>query len=300
MIPPALKAGSRVAFVSPSGAIEPHLVEAASQLLTSWGLEVQVAPHALGKYHRFSATDSERTADLQNALDDPHIDAVWCTRGGYGLCRIIDRLSFDALRQHPKWIVGFSDITCLHGALSANHIASVHGIMCKHLAQQPDSRAVVALKHLLFGGNANYEVAPHESNQTGTIRGRLVGGNLSVLNGLIGTPYMHIPKGSILVIEDLCEAPYHIDRMLRELRLSGILDRLGGVIAGQFTDLDNDDSFADAYGILLEAIQNPALPVACNFPVGHVDDNLPLVLGAQATLSVTSRQVSLKQNIYGI
>ena len=298
MNPPALKTGSRVALVSPSGAVEPALVEQAAGLLRTWGLEPVTAPHALGRYHRFAAPDDDRTADLQAALDDDRIDAVWCTRGGYGLCRIIDRLRFDRFARHPKWVIGFSDITCLHGALTAQGFGSVHGVMCKQLAQLPDSRAVEAVRDILFGGNISYRVDPHPGNRPGRVTGLLTGGNLSVLNGLAGTPFGKIPDGAILLLEDLCEAPYHIDRMIRRMRLSGQLARLGGIVAGQFTELDADDSFPDAYGILLEALGDISIPVACNFPVGHVDNNLPLVLGAPATLSVTDKGASLNQTIY--
>ena len=298
MNPPALQPGSRIALVSPSGAVDSALVEQAARLLSDWGWQPVVAPHALGKFHRFAASDDDRLADLQAALDDDSIDAVWCTRGGYGLCRIVDRLRWEGFARHPKWVVGFSDITCLHGALTAQGYGSLHGVMCKQLAQLPGSRAVTELHRILTGGGIDYREEPHPCNRPGQVTGLLVGGNLSVLNGLTGTPFAPIPDGAVLLMEDLCEAPYHIDRMIRKLRLSGLLGRLGGIVAGQFTDLDEDDSFPDAYGILQEALGDLSLPVACNFPVGHVDDNLPLVLGAPAALSVTAEGAQLKQTVY--
>ena len=298
MIPAPLTSGSRVALVSPSGAVDPDLLAGAAGTLASWGLEPVVAPHAAGRFHRFAGTDNERLADLQAALNDPSLNAIWCARGGYGLCRIVDRLRLDEFKQHPKWVIGFSDITCLHGALGASGYGSLHAIMCKQLALQPQGEAAKSARRALFDGNISLraEACPH--NLQGTVTGPLAGGNLTVLTSLIGSPCAQIPDGALLLLEDIGEAPYRIDRMARQLRLSGLLNRIGGVVAGQFTDTGQDDSFQGPYGILREILQDYGIPLACGFPVGHTDRNLAVALGAEATLTVTPDGASLIQKLY--
>ena len=248
IMPPYLRGGDKVIILSPSGAIESALIDGAADVLCSWGLQVRIAHHAKGKFGRFSGTDSERLEDLQNAMDDDEVRAIVCSRGGYGAVRILDKLNFEKFRKSPKWLVGFSDITALHSAMQVNGFASVHGIMTKAIAKKENQPMVVdALRKTLFGIDAmSYKAECHKLNRTGESRGTLVGGNLSVLYGLRGTPFDINPEGKILFIEDLGERAYHIDRMVQNLRLGGVFSKISGLIVGHFSDIDVDTSFGDS------------------------------------------------------
>lgn len=292
--PPFLTAGSKIALVAPSGAVDAVWIDGAIQTLEKWGLEVIIGQHARGKYHRFSATDAERIADLQWAIDQTDIAAILCLRGGYGLARIIDKVNLAPLVRYPKWLMGFSDVTVLHGALSAVGIESIHSIMAKQICQEqaPSEQ----LRRLLFGELPSYQVAPHPLNREGVASGKLIGGNLSVLYGLRNTPIDLKASGNILLIEDLCEPLYHIDRMMQNLRLSGLLEQISGLIVGQFSDIDPDTSFAEgAYGIIAEAVKDYHYPVCMNAPFGHVDQNYPLIIGASTQLNVQSTTSTIEQ-----
>lgn len=292
--PPFLQAGSKIALVSPAGAVDAPWIEGATDILTSWGLQVEPGAYATGKYHRFSGTDSQRISDLQAAINNPDISAILCCRGGYGLARIVDKIDFSPLLTHPKWIVGFSDITVLHSALSSMGVASVHSGMCKQLCQ--DALPTEALRTTLFGTAPTYTVAANTLNRTGIAQGKLIGGNLSVLYGLRATPFDVHPQGNILLLEDLCEPLYHIDRMMQNLRLSGLLAQLNGLVVGQFSDITPDTSFAQgAYGILAEAVQDYQYPVLFNAPVGHVSENYPLIMGAETRLNVNTSLCTIEQ-----
>jgi muramoyltetrapeptide carboxypeptidase len=292
--PPFLQKGSKIALVAPSGAVEAAYIETACQTLQNWGLQVVLGAHVMGKYHRFAGTDAERIADLQAAIDAPDVAAILCARGGYGLARIVDKINFTPLLTRPKWLIGFSDITALHGALSAVGVASVHGIMAKHIGLP--SEPTEALRNLLFGQLPTYHVAPHPLNRSGEAHGRLIGGNLSVLYGLRATPFDIQASGHILLIEDLCEPMYHIDRMIQNLRLSGVLEQISGLIVGQFSDIAPDTSFAQGvYGLIADAVKDYTYPVCMDAPVGHVEANFPLVIGGHTTLTVTSQKAIVKQ-----
>ena len=297
IMPPYLRCGDKVVILSPSGAIESALIDGAADVLRSWGLQVRIAHHAKGKFGRFSGTDSERLEDLQNAMDDDEVRAIVCSRGGYGAVRILDKLNFEKFRKSPKWLVGFSDITALHSAMQVNGFASVHGIMTKAIAQKENQPMVVdALRKTLFGIDAmSYKTECHKLNRTGESIGTLVGGNLSVLYGLRGTPFDINPEGKILFIEDLSERLYHIDRMMQNLRLGGVFEQISGLVVGQFTDIDEDDSFdGGVYGVISEAVKGYDIPVCFNFPAGHVDNNQPLMLGAKYKLEVLKNKSILR------
>ena len=291
--PSFLKANDKVVILSPSGKIEAQWVEGLKEVLESYGLLVNVAEHALCENGRFAGTDEERIKDLQEAIDDHDVKAIFCSRGGYGLARIIDKIDFSALKSAAKWIVGFSDITALHNALSRVGVASIHGIMAKHITLKAEG--LDNLMTMLFGGNVDYEVPAHEFNKVGEAEGELIGGNLSVLYGLRGTPFDLDYKGKILFIEDLGERLYHIDRMMQNLRLGGVFAQISGLVVGQFTDIDEDDSFSGGvYGVISDAVKDYDIPVCFNFPAGHVDNNQPLKMGANYKLEVLKDKAILK------
>ena len=295
MNPPFLKPNDQIRIVSPSGSIHPELIDGAAKVLTSWGLQVTEGTFARSEYGRFAGTKEQRIAVLQEALDDPNVKAILCSRGGYGMAQIIDKLDFTTFAKSPKWLIGFSDITILHNVITNLGIPSIHSIMAKHLTELPaDSEQVVRLKNTLFGTLPKYKIPPHELNKIGEANGKLIGGNLSVLMALRGSQFDLPYKNNILFIEDIAEKPYHIDRMMQNLRFSGILAQLSGLIVGQFSDCDEDPLMKQTISeIILSTVSDYTYPVCFNFPAGHVDYNLPLILGAHVSLDIKEIEVKL-------
>lgn len=289
MLPPFLQPNDQIRIISPSGNINPEYIDGATQVLTDWGLKVSEGEFARTEYGRFAGTKEQRISDLQAAFDDSEIKAVLCSRGGYGLAQIVDKLNFTTFIESPKWLIGFSDITILHNAISNLGIGSIHGIMAKHLTELPaDCEQVEKLKRLLFGKLPEYKIPAHPQNRVGKATGKLIGGNLSVLAGMIGTSFDLPYKNNILFIEDIDEKPYHIDRMMNHLKLSGALSKISGLIVGQFSDCEEDPQMMQSISeIIFDAVSDYQFPVCFGFPAGHVDYNLPLILGENLTLSVT-------------
>ena len=279
-----------IRIISPSGAIDPVFIDRAAARLRSWGHEVSEGTHARGRWGRFAGTDEERLEDIQDAMQDPSVDAVLCSRGGYGLQRIIDRVP-----NITKPVIGFSDITALHQLSAISSQQSVHAVMCKHIATLPeDSEPIAALRRVLEGKSVEYHIAPHPLNRYGEATAPVIGGNLSVLYGLQGTPYSLqqsaiSSQAPILLIEDIAERHYHIDRMMRNLKMSGVLGHLGGLIVGQFSKCEDDPGMnCTVYETIKEAVAEYDYPVLFNAPFGHVEHNLPVWLGKEAQLSVTA------------
>ena len=295
MIPSFLRAGDQIHIVSPSGYIQPVFIDGATKLLSSWGLKVTEGKYARTEYGRFAGTIDERVADLQVALDDPNIKAILCSRGGYGLAQIIDKIDFTSFTKSPKWLIGFSDITILHNAIARFGIASVHGVMTKYITELPEeSDQIMSFKNLLFGTPSNFSIKSEAENRPGRAVGKLIGGNLSVMMGMRSTPFDLDFHNNILFIEDVGEKPYQIDRMMQSLRLSGVLKQISGLVVGQFSDYDEDPLMMQSVAeIILAAVSEYDYPVCFNFPAGHVDYNLSFVLGEQAELFVDSDQVRL-------
>jgi len=295
MTPPYLKSNDQIRIVSPSGNIEPKYIVGAKKTLSSWGLNVTEGKFARTKYGRFAGTEAQRIADLQEALDDPAVNAILCSRGGYGVAQIIDKLDFSAFVKSPKWLIGFSDITILHNAISNLGIASIHGIMAKHLTQfSLDSVHVQKCREILFGQMPTYTVPKYRLNRIGNAHGKLIGGNLSVIMGLRGSQFDLDYKNNILFIEDIAERPYHIDRMMQNLHFSGVLAQLSGLVVGQFSDCEEDPLMKKSVAqIIASAVSEYDYPVCFNFPAGHVDNNFPLKLGETVQFEVTKRAVRL-------
>lgn len=291
ILPPFLKKGDHVALISPSGVIDEALVLAAKEVYESWGLVAEIGTSALKKNGRFAGTDEDRIADITWALTDKKIKAIFCNRGGYGLVRLVGQIDFNKCLKTPKWVVGFSDVTVLHSVLSNYDICSVHAIMAKHVSENPESLPVVYLKKILFGEMPSYTIPSYALNKQGEVTGKLLGGNLSVLYGLRATPFDVNFDDAILFLEDVSERTYHIDRMVQNLKLSGVFGKIAGLIVGQFSDVDFDESFPlSPYEIINEAIKDYSFPVCYNFPAGHVSENFPLVLGRETMLRVSENQ----------
>ncbi len=288
--PPYLVPGDKVAIVSPSGAVNQEYIDGAVETLASWQLLPVVGSFARETFGRFAGTDEQRLYDLQQVLDDSSIRAVLCSRGGYGMARIINKLSFNEFIKHPKWLIGFSDITVLHAAAIHQEMQSIHAVMARGLTENPpQADPVVLLRKILFGKIPDaYILSPGTLNRFGEATGTLVGGNLSVLYGLRGTDFDIQPEGKILFIEDLTEKTYHIDRMMQNLKLGGILSRLSGLLVAHFTEMDEDPLFGKTVEeIIRSAVEEYDYPVAFNFPVGHVDNNLPVIHGARVKMRVS-------------
>lgn len=277
-----------IRIVSPSGAIDGRYIDGAKQVLQKWGFNVSEGLHARDRYGRFAGTQADRIADLQAAINDADIDIILCSRGGYGLAQIIDKIDLKPLCRHPKLICGFSDITVLHSALGKLDLPSVHSIMAKHLTELPkNAEPKLQLQNILQGQKPTYEISSHRLNRQGMAQGILRGGNLSVLYGLRGTPYDFQPENTILFIEDIAEKPYHIDRMMQNLKLGGILQRISGLVVGQFSDCDEDPLMMRSIEeIISDAVSEYSYPVCFNFPAGHVAQNMPLIMNTEAELRV--------------
>ena len=274
-----------IRIISPSGIIDPSYIDGATARLRSWGYTVSEGQHARDTWGRFAGKDENRLADLHEALADPSVDVILCSRGGYGLQRILDRVKADI----TKPIIGFSDITALHQLSTISGQPSLHGIMCKHIATLPEeSEPIMALRQLLAGKPIEYTWDAHPLNRAGEATAPIIGGNLSVLYGLQGTSYdlrSILDFKSILLIEDICERHYHIDRMMRNLKMSGVLANISGLIVGQFSDCEDDPLMNETvYETIKEAVEDYDYPVLFNSPIGHVEHNLPLWLNHEATI----------------
>lgn len=291
-----LQKGDKVAIIATARKITLPEIEYAVQTFERWELEVAVGQTIGASHHIFAGDDALRLQDFQAMLDDPNIKAIICARGGYGTSRIIDRVNFNAFEREPKWIVGFSDVTTLHSHIHNLGIETVHAIMPLLFPQDGTAAAIESLRQTLFGETPAYEIAPHSLNRSGKAAGRLVGGNLSLLQTLTATRSDIDTRDKILFIEDIGEYLYNIDRMMVHLDRSGKLEGLAGLLVGHFSGpQDNAIPFGkDAYEIIAEHVAKYDFPVCFNFPVGHEPLNIALICGREATLEVRQDGVSLE------
>lgn len=268
-----------IRILSPAGAIDHDYIIQAKNRLKSWGFYVSLSANAFGEHGRFSGTAQERLSDLNDAFADESVDIILCARGGYGLQQIVDKIVLPT-RPKDQWplVVGFSDITALHSLMSLHGVPSLHASMCKALATLPDESEALQLLHQALDGDWVMEMPIAKGK-------KIIGGNLSVLYGLQGTPYSlnaiidQCEEAPVLLIEDICERHYHVDRMLNNLRMSGVLGRLGGVIIGQFTDCDNDPRMqCTLQDSIREILADYDYPIIWDAPYGHIDENRPIML----------------------
>ncbi|MFD1255982.1 LD-carboxypeptidase [Mucilaginibacter terrae] len=296
-IPPYLRVGDTIGITCPAGFISADAIKPAIQLIESWGFKTQIGKTVGKQDFTFGGTDQERTEDLQYMLDAPHIKAIMCARGGYGVVRIVDNLNFKGFKRHPKWIIGFSDITVLHNHIHQNyHWASLHSKMCNSFptdwgkAEPIQIQTITSIKQALTGNSMSYTAPPSAANRTGTASGQLIGGNLSLVASMTGTRSDIDTRGKILFLEDTGEYIYNIDRMLYNLLRSGKLNHLAGLIIGGFK-LKPDEP-GEEFGKNLQTVVNEKIgqfnyPVCFNFPVGHQKNNFALKCGILHTLAVT-------------
>lgn len=287
IFPDALKKGDKIDILSPASSIDASLVDGACEVLDSWGFSPYVSEHCKGVNGTYSGTLKDRLCDVVKAFSDPSTKAVMCSRGGYGMVQLLEHIPVRFLRDNPKWVIGYSDITAWHAAMVNAGVVSIHSAMCKHLCELgADDICSAGLRNILLGNMPEYTVSGHELNRKGKCNGILVGGNMAVMCGLISTPVDLLKMDRILFIEDISEPIYKIERMLYNLRLNGVLANIKGLIVGQFTEYKSDMNNESMYEMIHRMVGDYDYPVAFNFPVGHVDHNLPMLEGANVDFVV--------------
>jgi len=288
--PQYLKKGDTIGIVSTARKISGEEISTAVKIFEEWGLKVEPGKNLFSEHHQFAGTDSQRLIDFQQMLDNPGIKAIVCARGGYGTVKIIDNIDFSEFSKNPKWIAGFSDVTVLHSHIHTNlGIETIHSAMPVNFNNIPeDSQSITTLKNALFGEGLSYNINPHPFNRRGQATAMLTGGNLSILYSLCGSISDIDTKGKILFIEDLDEYLYHIDRMMMNLKRSGKLENLAGLIVGSMSEMnDNTTPYGQtAYEIIKECVEEYDYPLCFGFPAGHIKDNRTLIFGKKIHLII--------------
>ena len=294
IIPPYLKQGDTVAILCTARKFFIEDAQPAIDLLQSWGLQVKLGSTIGLDHFQLAGTDEERALDFNNQLADHNVKAIWVARGGYGTVRIIDHIDFSDFKKNPKWVIGFSDITTLHSHIHNLGVATLHAIMPFTVPKAPQ-QVKETLNKALFGQKISYTISSHPNNRIGQVTGELVGGNLSILYSLLGSPSALKTKNKILFIEDLDEYLYHIDRMMQNLKRNGYLNQLKAIVVGGMTDMhDNQIPYGqNAHEIIATIAKEYNLPICFDFPAGHVTDNRTLILGKTVQLNITVNHVTL-------
>lgn len=294
--PAPLKCGDKIAIVSPASKIDPALIDAAVDKLQREGLEPLVMPHAKGEHGSFSSSVEARVADMRDALENPLVKGILCSRGGYGAVHLLEDLDRMDAECFHKWLIGFSDITALHALWRRKGVMSLHAAMAKHIGRGADGFACYGQElRVLCGVPADFRCVTHAFNVGGEVTGRLVGGNLAVLGGLIGTRFDDIAPGTILFMEDIAEPIYKVERILWQLRLRGVFDQIGGVLVGQFTDYSPSADHASVEEMMERFFHPYSFPRAYGLPMGHIEENAPLLLGATVHMKVASSGVEVRE-----
>lgn len=291
--PPFLRSGDTVSLVAPGRKLDEEAVIASGFILKSWGLNVVTGHNLLSTKHSYlSGSDEERLTDIQQALDDSSVQVIICARGGYGTTRILDQLDFTGFLKKPKWICGFSDVTALHLKLQSLNVQSIHSTMPVLFSTKDSVSSVESLRNLLFGNSSVITGEAASQNKLGDCSGELVGGNLSLLTDSLGTSSEVHTDNRILIIEEIDEYAYRLDRMLVQLKRAGKLKNLAGLVIGHMTDIKEGElPFGESVSqIILNHIREYAYPVAFNFPTGHENPNLAWIQGAKGQLSVTDKK----------
>jgi len=295
-----LKPGDKVIVIAPAGKLQKDDLTTGIQMLRDWGLDVVVGAHVFDGHGFFSATDENRLDDIQQAINRSDVNAIFCARGGFGIGKFIDKLDLTLLKEYPKWLIGFSDITLLHFKWHNHGILSVHGPMVKQYGKTVDADSTNALKDILFGeSNINYDFSGHSLNQSGRVSGELIGGNLSLIANNIGTATDTDFTNKILFVEEVNESIYEIDRLFNQLLRSGKLPVLAGLIVGQFTDIKGTTPpyLREAYEVISGYISNFSFPVLFDFPSGHGEKNMPLVFSSICHLECGREKSSVGFNL---
>jgi muramoyltetrapeptide carboxypeptidase len=292
--PPYLQKGDTVAIVATARKHIDDDLKLAKEFLENWGLKAVLGSSIGLDQNQLAGTDEDRARDFQQQLDNKNVKAIWCVRGGYGTVRMVDLIDFSKFKQHPKWVIGFSDVTVLHSHLSTLGFESIHGMMPVNIPRAtPEAKET--LRKALFGESLSYAIPYDKMNKLGKAKGELVGGNLSILYSLFGSESAIDCTDKILFLEDLDEYLYHIDRMMMNLKRNGCLESLKGIVIGSMTKMkDNDIPWGkNALQIIEEVTKTYNIPVVYHFPAGHIPDNRALIFGRQVTLEVTASGTKL-------
>ncbi|MDQ2658718.1 MAG: LD-carboxypeptidase [Bacteroidota bacterium] len=302
IIPPKLKSGDIVAIVAPSRKVSPAQLDAALIVLESWGLTTKLGNNIFSDRHSYLAgTDDERCEDFQSMIDDPQVKAIFCARGGYGSTRIVEDIDFTPLKRSPKWVIGFSDITAFHLRLLSVDVASMHATMPIFFGREEAQASVETIGKALFDGECNIVFPAGPYNRPGKASGQVLGGNLSLIADALNTPSDPQMDGKILIVEEVDEYYYKLDRMFTQLRRTGKLRNLAGLVIGHMTDIKNSDlDFGETvFDIVTHAVRDYNYPLAFSFPSGHANPNDAWIQGAPAVLNIGSNSSTLAYpNIY--
>ena len=294
--PAFLKKGDRIALVSPSYFTPMENVTGAAEVLRGWGFEPVVGPH-VGRIvsGQYAGTPAERAEDLRWALEDPSVKAILCNRGGYGTLQLLDLLSPETFAAHPKWLIGYSDITTLLEMEACAGVMGIHGAMCSHIAPaQGRDRSSLLLRDLLLGDVPAYTLPSHPLNRLGKASGTLIGGNLSTVVPLLDTwADATRRRDIILFIEEVEESMHHIDRLLRILQRYGVFDRCRALVLGEFTGCGNEFDYDSVEAMVLDILKEYDFPILCGFPAGHGEENLPLMMGAPVSVDIRDEGAAL-------
>lgn len=295
MIAPApLKKGDLIYITAPAKAIDESPVFYTRDFFISHGFRVEISKNCFGQFNYFSGTDEERTADLQYGIDHPEVKAIVCARGGYGCVRILDGIRWANMLREPKWLIGFSDITVFHHRLYNLGVQSIHGTMSLNF-EKNSPETFETLLAALTGQTYRIESPINSRNKPGIAKGKLIGGNLSIVYSLIGTDDAYDFEDAILFLEDLAEHYYHLDRMFYALKKCGALDKINGLVMGGMTELeDTTIPFGmTVEEIVLQHFTFKKIPICFDFPAGHIDDNRTLIFGKEVEMSVDEKGGSI-------
>jgi muramoyltetrapeptide carboxypeptidase len=295
--PPSLKRGDTIGIVSTARKIAPEELEPSVRLLEDEGFKVVFGDNLFAADNQFAGTDKQRADDVMRFVRDSSVHAILCARGGYGSARILRYLSYDDIKSNPKWFCGYSDVTVMHALYQYLGMASLHSTMPINFPKDASANeSTRSLVDTLLGSPSVANAAPNSLNIFGEAKGRLVGGNLSLIYSLIGTPLQVVPEGSILFIEDLDEYLYHMDRTMLSLRQCGLLSRFSGIAVGYLNDMnDNTVPFGKtAEEIVYEHTYDLGIPVAFGIPAGHLEPNYTLMLGKSYTLTCSEEGAKLQ------
>ncbi len=294
--PRKLKKGDKIGIISTARKISYEEIQPAINILKEWGLEIVFGENLFKEYYQFSGNIEQRTLDLQLMLNDKNIKAILCARGGYGTVQIVDKIDFKIFKKSPKWIIGYSDVTVLHSHINNFGIATIHSTMPINFPNNT-RESLISLKESLFNNHITYQINPEINNKIGDIEAELVGGNLSIIYSLLGSPSQLKTKNKILFIEDVDEYLYHIDRMVINLKRNNIFSNIKGLIVGSMTEMnDNHIPFGKTTTEIISSYMSEyTFPICYNFPSGHLNDNRSLVFGVNTKLSIQKNGVILEQ-----
>ncbi len=296
--PPYLQKGDTIAIVAPAGILTDRkdVIDQAKELAESWGLHVVYGKHLFDTVGHFSATDEERSEDFQTAMDNPNIKAIWAGRGGYGTVRILDRLDYTKFIESPKWVIGYSDITALHSHLNTLGYETIHGMMGTSMGDDAEKivETLKSFKKSLFGEKLSYSLVSVKENKKGNAKGKLIGGNLSLLASMLGSESQMNAEDKILFIEEVGEYKYSMDRMLQSLKRAGFFEKCKGIIVGDISKIKSNSTKwgSSMEQLILDVISEYDFPVLFKFPAGHEPDNRSLILGRTIEMNVTKEGIS--------